>query len=136
MRNLKKPFCFCSLICLVLILCVTVSAFPGQEKASYEITKKYAAFLGEYVFDMSADGGGDVPLKFFIKEDAIWAVGTELDEFKFVPVDGEADTFKAVDEFFGDVLATFLKDDAGEYTICHLVIKALEIDAKGEKKGV
>jgi hypothetical protein len=64
----------------------------------------------------------------------MWAVGTDLDELKFAPVGGETDTFKAVDEFFGDVLATFIKDEEGEYTICHLVIKALEIDAKGKKK--
>lgn len=134
MRTLKKSARFISLICLVLGFCVTVSAVPGQDKASDELAKKYAAFLGEYVFDMSEDEGGKVPLKFFVKEGALWVVGTDLDELKFAPVEDKADTFKAVDEFFGDVLATFIKDEEGEYAICHLVIKAMEIDAKGKKK--
>ena len=134
MRALKKSLCLFPVILSALVLCVTVSAFPGQDKASDELAKQYAAYLGEYIFDMSADGGGDVPIKFFIKEGALWAVGTDLEELKFAPVEGEADAFKAVDEFFGDVLATFLKDEEDKYTLCHLVIKAMEIDAKGKKK--
>jgi hypothetical protein len=94
---------------------------------------KYAPILGEYVFDLGEEGGGKVLLKFHFLEGHLWGASPDGDEFKFAPVENQAFTFEGEDEFLGAVKATFLKDDQGEYNICHLVIEGLEIDVKGTR---
>ena len=118
---------------LLMVLLMGMALTGGARSPNQGIHDKYAKILGDYVFDLGEGGGGRIFLKFHFLEGHLWGASPEGEEFKFAPVEGRQFAFKGEDEFLGTVKATFLKDDQGEYTICHLVIEGLEIDVEGKR---
>ncbi len=99
-----------------------------------DLEKKYAPILGDYEFDLTDFGMGIVTVNVYIEDGALWAYPDNSDEpGEMVPVEGEefAFTIDAGDQ--GVYEMTFKKDENGEYTKCHVINEAMDMDVTGEK---
>jgi len=120
---------------LFLAAAALIAAFSfasgSQEKKAAD---KYAAFCGEYRFDLTSYGAGLITAEFYVKNDAfyIWADKSEPPDV-MSPVENEPTKFFLDDPEEGHWDIEFLKDDQGKFTKCRLVNTGLGIDVIGEK---
>jgi hypothetical protein len=130
MKSLFKNHTLCILACFVLDLFIATSVSIAQEKPDEDLKKKYAPILGEYEFD----GGGETfILDFYIEDGDLWTDSGDVRPATMEPLGGEPFGFTAEDPVNGIFEIKFLKDDQGNYTICHVVNTDMELDIKGSK---
>jgi hypothetical protein len=124
----KSPF-FHFFTGIVFLIC-SLSVLPGAQ----DLEKKYAPILGDYVFDMTNFGWGEVTVKVYIENDALWSWPDNSDEpGEMIPVEGEGFVFTIDAGEQGVYKLEFIKGDSGEYTKCHAINETLGIDHTGEK---
>ena len=113
-----------------LIAAYSFASEPQVKKAA----DKYAAYCGEYSFDLSSYGAGLLTAKVYVENDAfyIWADKSEPPDV-MNPVESEPTKFFLDDPEEGHWDIEFLKDDQGKFTKCRLVNTGLGIDVIGEK---
>lgn len=115
-----------SVLCLFMIHSVTFA----QETADDALKTKYAPILGEYEFVME---GGPFFLKFYIESGDFWADSGDGRPATMESLGDKLFEFTAEDPQAGIFEIKFLKDDKGDYTICHVVNTGMGLDAKGNK---
>lgn len=115
-----------SVLCLLMIHSATIA----QEAADEGLKKKYAPILGEYEF---VTDEGTFFLKFYIEDGALWADSGDGRPATMEPLKDKMFEFKAEDPQTGIFEIKFLKDDHGDYTICHVVNTGMGMDVKGIK---
>jgi hypothetical protein len=95
---------------------------------------KYAAYCGEYSFDLSSYGAGLITAKFYVENDSfyIWADKSEPPDV-MSPVENEPTKYFLDDPEEGHWDIEFLEDDQGKFTKCRLVNPGLGINVVGEK---
>ncbi len=97
---------------------------------------KYAAFCGDYRFDLTSYGIGVITGKFFVENDDLYVqADTSENPDRLSPVENEPAKFFLDDPDEGRWDFEFLKDDKGKITKCRIVNAGLSIDAVGEKIG-
>ena len=102
----------------------------AQEITDEGLKKKYAPILGKYEF---VTDGGTFILEFYIKDNALWADSGDGRPATMESLKDKVFEFKAEDPVAGIFEIDFLKDDSGEYKICHVVNTSMGLDAKGNK---
>jgi hypothetical protein len=127
MSYVLKPLIVFSILCLLMIQSIAVA----QEAADEGLKKKYAPILGEYEFVME---GGTFTLKFYVEGGALWADSGDGRPATMESLKDKLFEFTAEDTQAGIFEIKFLKDDQGEYTICHVVNAGVGLDAKGNKR--
>lgn len=120
-----------------LATAVLIAAFSfasGQQEK--KVGDKYAAYCGEYSFDLTSYGAGLITAKFYVENDAfyIWADKSEPPDV-MSPVENEPTKYFLDDPEEGHWDIEFLKDGQGRFTQCRLVNPGLGIDVVGEKIG-
>lgn len=130
MKKLTKNHILCVMVCMGIGLCMVCSITMAQEKSDEDLKKEYAPILGEYAFD---SGGEAFTLKFYIEGGALWADSGDGRPATMKPIEDEVFAFTAEDPINGLFEIKFLKDDQGEYTICHVVNASMGLDIKGTK---
>jgi hypothetical protein len=133
MKNLSKGPILNLIVFLALGFLAVRPALRAQEKTDEELKKEYAAILGEYEFDLTHLGGETQILRFYVEDGALWADSGDGRPAEMEPVGGEGFAFKAEDPENGLFEIEFLKDDQGEYTVCHVVNSAMGVDIKGTR---
>jgi len=117
-------------VCLVVGLFVVFSVTLAQEKSDEDLKKEYASILGEYAFD---PGEAAFALKFYVEGGALWADSGDGRPATMKPIEDEVFAFTAEDPISGIFEIKFLKDDQGEYTLCHVVNEDMGLEVKGIK---
>ncbi|NQT79485.1 MAG: hypothetical protein HQ555_03720 [Candidatus Aminicenantes bacterium] len=130
MRKLFKYRNLLVFTCLVLGLFIAKPVYSAQEESDEDLKKKYVAILGEYEFYME---GGTFILNFYVEDGALWADSGDERPATMEPVEDKQFEFTAEDPEAGIFEIKFLKDDEGEYTICHIVNAGMGLDMKGNK---
>jgi hypothetical protein len=124
-----------AMIFLFAAALIAASAFAlgPQEKKTAD---KYAAYCGEYRFDLTSYGAGVIAVKVYVENDGIyvWAETSDSPD-QMSPVENSDTKFFLDDPDEGHWDFEFLKDDAGNFTKCHVVNAGMGIDAVGEKIG-
>ncbi len=114
----------------VLIALLSFASEPQGKKAA----DKYAAYCGEYQFDLTSYGEGFITVEVYIENDSlyIWADKSEPPDI-VTPVENSETKFylDAPDEGHWDI--EFLKDDQGKFTLCRLINEGLSINVVGKK---
>ena len=115
-----------TLLCVFVIYSIAFT----QEITDEDLKKKYAPILEKYEF--VTDGGAFV-LEFYIEDKALWADSGDGRPATMESLKDKMFEFKAEDPLTGVFEIKFLKDDSGEYKICHVVNTSMGLDAKGNK---
>jgi hypothetical protein len=106
------------------------TALAAQEPSDEELKAKYAKILGEYKMSFEDQ---TALLKIHIEKGALRATPPDGDTLTLEHVEGTEYEFQGEDEYGGTIEVKFGKDDQGEYTICVVVIKDLDMEMKGKK---
>jgi hypothetical protein len=130
MKSLMKNRISVLIVCLVIGLFMVCSITLAQEKSDEDLNKEYAPILGEYAFDSE---GAAFALKFYIEGGALWADSGDGRPATMKPIEDEVFAFTAEDPISGIFEIKFLKDDQGEYTLCHVVNEDMGLETKGKK---
>jgi hypothetical protein len=130
MMNLKKNRISFLSVCLVAGLFTICFNCLAQEKSDEDLKKEYAPILGEYAFDSLGEA---FTLKFYIEEGALWADSGDGRPATMKPIEDEVFSFTAEDPISGVFRIKFLKDDQGEYTLCHVVNEDMGLETEGIK---
>ena len=130
MKNSKKNCILCISVFLVVGFFMICSITMAQEKSDEDLNKEYAPILGEYAFDSE---GAAFALKFYIEGGALWADSGDGRPATMKPIEDEVFAFTAEDPISGIFEIKFLKDDQGEYTLCHVVNEDMGLETKGKK---
>jgi hypothetical protein len=130
MKSLMKNRISVLIVCLVIGLFMVCSITLAQEKSDEDLNKEYAPILGEYAFDSE---GAAFTLKFYIEGGALWADSGDGRPATMKPIEDEVFVFTAEDPISGIFKIKFLKDDQGEYTLCHVVNEDMGLETKGTK---
>lgn len=113
-----------------LIALLSFASEPQGKKAA----DKYAAYCGEYRFDLTSYGEGFITVKVYVENDSLymWADKSEPPDV-VTPVENSETKFLLddVDEGHWDI--EFIKDDQGRFTLCRLINEGLSIDVVGGK---
>jgi hypothetical protein len=120
----------------VIILAVSLvhsSPYPSQAQKP---EGRYAAFCGDYSFDLSSYGIGTITAQVSAEKDiiAIWASTSDNPDI-MTPVEGQPAKFFIDDPDEGHWDFEFLKDEAGKYTKLRIVNAGMGIDAVGQRIG-
>lgn len=115
-----------TILCFFMMHSITFA----QEVSDEELKKKYAPILGKYEF--AADGGTFI-LEFYIEGNALWADSGDGRPVTMESLKDKMFEFKAEDPLTGIFEIKFLKDESGEYKICHVVNTSMGLDVKGNK---
>jgi hypothetical protein len=107
-----------------------VGIAADQDPKDEELKAKYAKILGEYELTMEDQSA---ILKIHVENGALLATPPDGDTITLEPVEGAEFTFQGEDEFAGKIDVRFEKDDQGDYTICVVVVKDLEMEMRGTK---
>lgn len=124
-----------ALVFLTAAALVTALSFASvsQEKKAAD---KYAAFCGEYRFDLTSYGAPVITAKLYVENDDLYIMADTSDSpDKLSPVENEPTKFFLDDPNEGHWDFEFLKDDKGKFTKCRIVNAGMGIDAVGEKIG-
>jgi len=115
---------------VLLIAALLYASGPQDKKAA----DRYAAYCGEYQFDLSSYGAGILTAKVYVENDSlyIWADKSEPPDV-VSPVENSPTKFFLDDPDEGHWDIEFLKDDRGKFTKCRLINAGLGIDVVGEK---
>ncbi|UCE40218.1 MAG: hypothetical protein JSV17_12225 [Candidatus Aminicenantes bacterium] len=130
MNNLKKNHILFSIVCLVFGLFVFCALPFAQEKSNEDLQKEYAPILGEYEF---VTEGQTTIIRFYIEGGELWADSGDGRPATLEPVEDEVFSFTAEDPISGMFEIEFLKDDQGEYAICHIVNTSMGLEIEGTK---
>ena len=104
-----------------------------QEKKAAD---KYAAYCGDYRFDLTSYGAPVITAKVYVENDDLFVqADTSENPDKLSPVENEPTKFFLDDPDEGHWDFEFLKDSQGKITKCRIVNTGLGIDAVGEKIG-
>jgi len=119
---------------VVLLASLALSSAPASQAQKPE--GKYAAFCGEYSFDLSALGAGTITAKFYAENDLFYAWASSSDSPDVLsPVEGKPEKFFIDDPDEGHWDFEFLKDDSGKYAKCRIVNEGMGIDIVGQRIG-
>jgi len=119
---------------VILLASLALSSAPASQAQRPE--GKYAAFCGEYSFDLSALGAGTITAKFYAENDLFYAWASSSDSPDVLsPVEGKPEKFFIDDPNEGHWDFEFLKDDSGKYVKCRIVNEGMGIDAVGQRIG-
>lgn len=102
----------------------------SQDPKDEELKAKYAKILGEYKMTMEDQSA---ILKIHVEKGELWATPEDNDAITLQHVEGTDFAFLGEDEFAGKIEVTFEKDDQGEYTICVVTVKDLDMEMRGTK---
>jgi hypothetical protein len=130
MMRLQKYRMSVLFACLAAVLLITYPSSLAQDKTEEELKKKYAPILGEYEF--VAGGGSDI-IRFYIEDGALWADSGDGRPVTLEPAEDETFSFTAQDPISGEFEIIFMKDDQGEYSICHIANAAMGLELEGIK---
>ena len=130
MKKVTKNPIFRLMVCMGIGLFMVCSIAIAQEISDEDLKKEYAPILGEYAFE---SGGETFTLKYYIEGGALWADSGDGRPATMKPIEEEVFAFTAEDPITGLFEIKFLKDDQGEYTICHVVNAGIGMDIKGTK---
>jgi hypothetical protein len=115
-----------------LIAAFSFASGPQEKKPA----NKYAAFCGDYRFDLTSYGAGVITAKVYAENDELYVnAETSQNPDKLSPVENEPTKFFLDDPDEGHWDFEFLKDDKGKITKCRIVNAGLGIDAVGERIG-
>jgi hypothetical protein len=115
-----------------LIAAFVFASGPQEKKAA----DKYAAYCGQYSFDLSSFGAGVIAVKVYVENDGIYIWADTSDSPDLMnPVENSETKFFLDDPDEGHWDFEFLKDDAGKFTKCHIINAGMGIDSVGEKIG-
>lgn len=125
---MKRALVFLTATALIAALSF---ASGTQEKKPAD---KYAAYCGQYQFDLTSLGAGTITAKVYVENDAlcIWASSSDSPD-QLSPVENEPAKFFIDDPDEGHWDFEFLKDDKGNFSKCRIINTGLGIDAVGEK---
>ena len=119
---------------VVLLASLALSSAPASQAQKPE--GKYAAFCGEYSFDLSALGAGTITARFYAENDLFYAWASSSDSPDVLsPVEGKPEKFFIDDPNEGHWDFEFLKDDSGKYVKCRIVNEGMGIDVVGQRIG-
>jgi hypothetical protein len=113
-----------------LIAAFVLASGPQEKKAA----DKYAAYCGQYSFDLSSFGAGVITVKVYVENDGIyiWA-DTSDNPDPMNPVENSETKFFLDDPDEGHWDFEFLKNDEGKFTKCRIINAGMGIDAVGDK---
>jgi hypothetical protein len=113
-----------------LIATFSFAAGPQEKKAA----DRYAAYCGQYQFDLSAYGAGIITAKIYVENDEIYVLA-DMDDGpdKISPAENSETKFFLDDPDEGHWDFEFLKDDAGKFTKCRIINAEQGVDAIGVK---
>jgi hypothetical protein len=115
------------------LIAAFVFASGPQEKRAAD---KYAAYCGQYSFDLSSYGVGAITVKVYVENEGIYIWADTSDSPDLMnPVENSETKFFLDDPDEGHWDFEFLKDDAGKFTKCHIINAEMGIDSVGEKIG-
>lgn len=113
---------------LGIMLCISMAyALQIQDEV---LKTRYEPILGEYEFSTTE---GTFYLNFYIEEGALWADSGDGRPAEMKAFEDEMFKFKAEDPQSGIFIFQFLKDDQGEFSICHVLNEGMGLDIKGSK---
>jgi len=130
MKDLSKNRVFVAIVFLIVCFLVTGNFSFTQEKSDEDLQKEYAPILGEYTFQTE---GGSFTLKFYIESGDLWADSGDGRPATMKPIEGEEFVFTAEDPISGLFKIEFMKNDQGEYTLCHVSNEAMGLEVEGTK---
>ena len=130
MKNLFSNRLLCFIVCLAAGIFVMSSVSVAQEMSDEELEKKYSPILGEYEFVF---GGEASIIRFYIEGNELWADSGDGRPATLEPLEDEEFSFTAEDPISGLFEIKFIKDEQGEYSICHLVNESMGLDIEGTK---
>jgi hypothetical protein len=133
MPNITKKRIRNITVCLFFALGLLVS-FSLSAQTDEELKKKYAPIIGEYEFDLVAEGMGVVRVDVYIESGSLWALPEVADSpGELLPVEGKEFEFTVEDPDSGTFYCKFLKDEQGQYTQFQLINEMMGIDSTGIK---
>ncbi len=95
---------------------------------------KYAAFCGDYRFDLTSFGAPVITAKVYVENDELYVhTDTSDSPDRLSPVENEPAKFFIDDPDEGHWDFEFLKNDEGKFTKCRIINSGMGIDAVGEK---
>lgn len=121
----------CVFLILVMFMVSSISFAKGNQDE--ELTKKYAAILGEYEFDLTEFTGEVIIVEFRVDSGSLWADSGDGQPTTLEPIGDEPYEFTADDPDQGALEFKFLKDDQGEYTICNVALLDMGVEISGNK---
>ena len=115
-------------------LIAVFSVASGTQEQGKQIADKYAAYCGQYRFDLASMGIGVVTVKFYVENDGfyVWAETSDSPDV-ISPVEKSETKFFLDDPEEGRWEFEFLKDEKGKFTKCHLVNSGMGVDVVGAK---
>ena len=121
-------------------LCVlTASAFAFAMTPAAQDQKpsgKYAAFCGDFRFDLSVLGLGEITAKVFAESEVLYILSsTSSNPDAMSPVEGEPAKFFIDDADEGHWDFEFLKDESGKFNRLRIINATLGVDSVGERIG-
>ena len=122
-----------TLVILAAAALVAALSFASgiQEKKPAD---KYAAFCGDYRFDLTSFGAPVITAKVYVENDELYVhTDTSDSPDRLSPVENEPAKFFIDDPDEGHWDFEFLKNDEGKFTKCRIVNSGMGIDAGGEK---
>lgn len=129
---MKRALALTAAIVLIVSLALT-SPVPWQDQKP---AGKYAAFCGDYQFDLASYGLGTITAKVYTENDVLYInANTSDDPDALNPVEGQPAKFFIDDPEEGHWDFEFLKDEAGKYAKLRIVNGAVGIDAVGQRIG-
>lgn len=129
--KLRRP---ASMFLIGLVAMVTSAAAPAAERTGQSAAEKYAPFVGEYAFDLTAYGMGPLTAKVYVEGDAlmIWA-STSDNPDPLQPVADAPAKFTIDDPDEGLWEFEFLKNEQGKVVSLHAVNAGMGLDVTGSK---
>lgn len=113
-----------------LIAALTFASGPQEKKAA----DKYAAYSGQYQFDLTSFGIGVITAKVYVENDALYVWAETSDNPDAIsPVEGSETKFSLEDPNEGHWDFEFMKDDSGKFTKCRIINAGMGIDVIGDK---
>ena len=127
---MKRPVIF--LFAAALIAALSFASGIQEKKPA----DKYAAFCGDYRFDLTSYGAEVITARFYVENDDLFVqADTSESPDKLSPVENEPTKFFLEDPDEGHWDFEFLKDDKGKITKCRIINAGIGIDSVGEKIG-
>jgi len=125
---MKRPVIF--LFAAALIAALSFASGIQEKKPA----DKYAAFCGDYRFDLTSYGAQVITARFYVENDDLFVqADTSESPDKLSPVENEPTKFFLEDPDEGHWDFEFLKDDKGKITKCRIINAGIGIDSVGEK---
>lgn len=113
-------------------LAMAATAAPQDQKPA----GKYAAYCGDYRFDLSVLGLGEITAKVFAENETLFVLSsTSSNPDAMSPIEGEPAKFFIDDPDEGRWDFEFLKDESGRFNKLRIINGTLGVDAVGDRIG-